>query len=340
MANYAVTETSKRVPSLPDEAIMRSARERVCVIIPMYRVAPYIQSVVAGIPDWIWRIIIVDDASPDDSATIVCSMYDQRVILLQHKQNQGVGGAMLTGFQKALELGASVAVKMDGDGQMSSVYLEDLVEPILSLQADYTKGNRFFHTKGISEMPLVRRIGNLGLSFLTKVASGYWNVFDPTNGYLAISSNMIKSLDQNRINKRYFFETSMLLELYMARAVVIDVPMPARYGGEVSSLSASRSLVEFSYYLLRGVVRRLWLQYFVLDFSIASLYFIVGFLLTLLGTAWGSFFWHQSIQTGVTVSTGTVMVAVLPVILGFQLLLQGVAYDIQNVPRIILRRHL
>lgn len=314
-------------------------QEKVCVVIPMFRVEPYIQDVIRGIPGWVWRIVVVDDASPDCSVERVEALEDPRVVLVRHTQNQGVGGAVLSGMTRACELGARVAVKMDGDGQMAPDFLREMVEPILAGRADYTKGNRFFHVDEIIRMPFVRRIGNLGLSFLTKLASGYWNVFDPTNGYLAINLNTFRSLDQRHIHRRYFFETSMLIELNLSRAVIYEVPMPARYQGEISSLSISRSLFEFSYYLLCGFFRRVWLQYFVLDFSLGSLFLIFGLLLGLFGTAWGLYFWDKSIRTDIPASTGTVMIAVLPVILGFQLLLQALAFDVQNVPKTVVTRH-
>ncbi len=161
-------------------------QDHVCVVIPMYRVEPYIQDVIAGIPEWVWRIIIVDDASPDCSAERALAAGNPRLVLVRHEQNQGVGEAMLSGFSKAIEIGGRVAVKMDGDGQMAPEFLWEIVEPVLAGRADYAKGNRFFHIDEIVRMPFVRRAGNMGLSFLTKLASGYWNVFDPTNGYFAI----------------------------------------------------------------------------------------------------------------------------------------------------------
>ena len=313
-----------------------AGEEKICVVIPMYRVEPYIRQVIADIPDWVWRIIAVDDASPDHSAEVVASLHDERVILVRCPANQGVGGAVLAGFNKALELGARVAVKVDGDGQMNCEYLWEMVEPILSGRADYTKGNRFFHTREIYHMPLSRRIGNLGLSFMTKVTSGYWNVFDPTNGYVAIDLNTFASLDIERIERRYFFEISMLVELNLARAVVYEVPMPAYYHGETSSLPVARSLFDFSHRLVRSAIRRIWLQYFVMDFSIGSLEIVIGAALILFGGIWGLHYWQKSILTGIPASTGTVMIAVLPLILGFQLWLQSLAYDIQNVPRTVI----
>jgi glycosyltransferase involved in cell wall biosynthesis len=334
METWAETRLLDRAAPVPVDL----SGEKVAVVIPMFRVAAYIQDVITGIPGWVWRIVVVDDASPDDSAERARACGDPRVVVVRHTRNQGVGGAVLSGFEKAFELGARVAVKMDGDGQMSPDFLADLVVPILAGAADYTKGNRFFHLAEITCMPMARRAGNLGLSFLTKIASGYWNVFDPTNGYLAIHPDAFHALDRRHIHPRYFFETSMLIELNLARAVVHEAPMPARYMGEVSSLSIVRALVEFPYRLARGFLRRVWLQYFVLDFSLGSLFLVVGSLLGLFGSAWGLYFWRKSILTGVPASTGTVMIAVLPVILGFQLLLQALANDIQNVPKTVIRR--
>jgi dolichol-phosphate mannosyltransferase len=310
----------------------------VAVVIPMYRVESYIKAVIEGLPGWVSWIIVVDDASPDRSGETVCALNDPRIVLVRHDVNQGVGGAMISGFAKAIDLGAHVAVKIDGDGQMNPSFLANMIEPIFAGQADYTKGNRFFHVAEIAKMPIVRRVGNLGLSFLTKVASGYWNVFDPTNGYIAINLDTFSSLDTQHIHQRYFFETSMLIELNLAKAVISEIAMPASYHGEISSLSIKRALVEFPMQLFKGFCRRIWLQYFVLDFSLGSLYFVVGIVMGLFGTVWGLYFWNRSNLTGIPASTGTVMIAVLPVILGFQLLLQAVAYDIQNVPKTVIRR--
>jgi glycosyltransferase involved in cell wall biosynthesis len=304
----------------------------------MYRVAAQIGAVIRGLPDWVWRIVVVDDASPDDSAAQALAVGDPRVVLVRHEHNQGVGGAMLTGFNTAAALGAQVMVKMDGDGQMRPEYLERMVTPILAGQANYVKGNRFYHTRNITQMPLLRRLGNMALSFMTKMASGYWNVFDPTNGYLALDCGIFQELDQERIHRRYFFESSMLVELNLARAVVTEVTMPAYYAGERSSLSLGRVLFEFPGLLLRGFLRRIWFQYFVLDFSVGSLLMVLGLLMTLFGAIWGGIWWRNSIITGKTASTGTVMLAALPLILGFELLLQALIFDVQNIPRNVVAR--
>jgi dolichol-phosphate mannosyltransferase len=252
--------------------------------------------------------------------------------VLRHTENQGVGGATMTGFIKAVELGAEVIVKMDGDGQMDPTGLTSLIEPIRRGEADYTKGNRFLHAQELGQMPLLRRIGNIGLSFLAKMASGYWPVFDPTNGFIAIHVSVFSLLDHSRIHRRFFFENSMLIELGLRRAVVRDVYLPARYGDKTSYLSEARTLWEFPPLLLRGFIRRILLLYFIRDFSAASLFLVGGGMATSFGLGWGSYHWCLSAIQGITNSTGTVMIAVLPLIVGLQLLLQAMVLDVQNVP--------
>jgi dolichol-phosphate mannosyltransferase len=307
---------------------------RVAVVIPAFRVARHIEQVIRSIPALVSEIVVVDDASPDDTARIVDGLGDRRVHLLRHEQNGGVGAAMITGYRFALERGADVIVKMDGDDQMDPQHLVPLIEPLLAGEADYTKGSRFFFTRQLRQMPLLRRAGNLTLSFLTKASSGYWDVFDPTNGYTASHRGVLEVLDWSNVDRRWFFETSMLIELSLARAVVRDVQIPARYAGERSSLSEASALFRFPGKLLAAFFRRIWLQYFVREFSPVSLFLVAGLFLSGFGTVWGLVHWVRSGQTGVPASTGTVMIAVVPLILGVQLLLQAVSLDIQGSPKV------
>ena len=312
-----------------------AADVQVAVVIPAFGVEVHIAEVLRGLPQWVAWIIVVDDVSPDNTAAVVAneSRRDPRIRLLRHEVNRGVGGAVLTGYREALRLGADVVVKMDGDGQMDPRHLPALIDPLVRGQADYAKGNRYLHARQLRSMPLARRVGNLALSFLTKLASGYWSLFDPTNGYTAIHAAVIPLLNEEGIARRYFFESSMLLELSLLRAVACDVGIPAQYGRETSHLSVARTLCEFPGALLKGFLRRLWIQYFVRDFSIASLYLVVGLLLLGTGATFGAIHWYCSAQHGAAAPTGTVMLAVLPIVLGFQFLLQAVGLDIQDQPR-------
>lgn len=313
---------------------MNLGNYKIAIVIPAYSVQQDIEHVLGDLPDYIKYIIIVDDASPDSTADLVAARCktDLRLHLIRHVQNQGVGGAMISGFQKALELGAQIIVKVDGDGQMDSAYIPNLITPLIQGKADYAKGNRFRDFVSLQKMPFIRRIGNLGLSFLTKAATGYWNIFDPTNGFFAIRAEVLQQLPLENIDKRYFFETSMLANLYLLNAFVLDVPIPARYGNEKSHLSIYRTLIEFPYKLLLTFLRRVLLKYYIYDFSILSLYLLTGFPLLLFGLIFGITKWIQYAQLGITAPTGTVMLPTLSLILGIQIMLSGIEIDMKNSP--------
>lgn len=317
-----------------DSQAAEAARQaRIGVIIPAYRVAAHIAQVVREIPPYVAEIFVIDDASPDDIAGAISNISDPRVTLVKHDQNQGVGGAVMTGYERAANAGCTILVKVDGDGQMDTGRMLDLVEPLLDGRADYAKGNRFLHSAELRAMPFFRRVGNIGLTFLAKAASGYWTMFDPANGYTAMHVDVWRKLNPRRIAKRYFFESSLLIELGCRRAVVEDVAIPARYQGEISSLSPVKVVLEFPPRLLMGLLRRLGTCYFLYDFTPVSLFLTWGILLSTFAVVWGGYFWRRSIETGIANPTGTVMIAVVSLVLGVQLLLQAIALDIQNVPR-------
>ncbi len=306
---------------------------RVAVIIPAYQAADTIEKVLDGIPAWVEAIYVVDDASPDETAARVRAYCDPRVHLLTHDVNSGVGEAMVTGYRHALLQGMDICIKMDADDQMDPTYLQELIEPLVAGRADYAKGNRFHDAQALRCMPFLRKVGNAGLSFLNKVASGQWHLFDPTNGYTAIHRTALLALDLQQVHPRYFFESSMLILLGTLSAVVEDVPMPARYSGERSSLSVGRTLSEFPWQLLRYGLRRIVWQYFVVDFNAVSLFLVCGVPLITFGVSFGLYHWIDNYLRNVLTPTGTVMLAVLPLILGFQLLLQALVLDVQHVPR-------
>jgi dolichol-phosphate mannosyltransferase len=303
------------------------------VVIPCYRVAAHIAEVIAAMPPSVAHIIAVDDCCPENSGKIAEAVADPRLIVIRHTENQGVGGAMVTGYRKALELGAEIIVKVDGDNQMDLGELPRLIAPIIAGRADYTKGNRFRDFKALKTMPRVRLFGNSMLSFLIKAASGYWSMMDPTNGYTAIHRKALSRLDLDSLDKRYFFESGMLIRLNLIGAVVEDVAIPARYGDEASSLSISRTLVDFPPRIARGFFRRILLKYFLHDFNMGSLYLVFGLPMLLFGMLFGAIEWIDGLITGIPRPIGTVMVAVLPCILGVQLLLQAVGFDMAAEPK-------
>jgi glycosyltransferase involved in cell wall biosynthesis len=312
---------------------------RVAVVIPSFRVKQHILEVIDGIPAAVERIYVVDDACPERSGDWVESnRRDARVVVLRNAVNLGVGGAVMAGYARAVEDGMDVIVKMDGDGQMDAAALPQLIGPILRSEADYTKANRFSDLDQIGRMPVARILGNAALSFMTKISSGYWDLFDPTNGYTAIHARVLQRLPLGKISQRYFFETDMLFRLNLVRAVVADVPMEARYGSETSNLRISRVLFDFSFKHARNTCKRLFYNYFLRDLSLASVELLLGTLFLLAGGLLGAWFWIQSSASGVTASAGSVMLVALQVIVGLQLLLGFLAHDIAAVPRRTLHR--
>ena len=303
------------------------------MVIPAYRVAAYIAGVIARVPPVVGHIVVVDDASPDPLQSVLAAVQDPRLTIVRHEVNRGVGGAMKTGFRHALDLGADVVVKIDGDGQMDPELIPQLVGPIVSGDADFTKGNRFDDLSFIRRMPFVRRLGNMALSFLVKLASGYWHAFDPCNGYVALRASVLRRLNPDRLEDRYFFEISLLCEAYFARAVLQDIPMRPVYAGETSSLSPAGSIADFTPRLVRRSLHRVLMTYFVRDFNVVSVFLVSGLPAVLFGVAWSAYHWMQSIRLQKLASTGTVIIGMLGIVLGFQLLLQAIVLDVGNEPR-------
>lgn len=305
----------------------------ITVVIPSYRVSRQILAVLQLIGPEVHRIYVVDDACPEQTGALVeKECLDPRVVVVRHQSNQGVGGAVMTGYAKAIAGGADVIVKIDGDGQMDPRLIPYFVEPILSGEADYAKGNRFYDLEQILAMPRVRLFGNAILSLMSKLSSGYWNLFDPTNGYTAISADVARHLPFKKISRRYFFETDMLFRLNTLRAVVVDVPMDARYGDEVSSLSIHKIVGEFLFKHARNFLKRLFYNYYLRDLSLASIELPVGLLMLVFGVGFGGYHWAESAGSGVTTPAGTVMLAAMPILLGLQLILAFIGYDIASVP--------
>jgi dolichol-phosphate mannosyltransferase len=307
---------------------------RIAVVIPTYKARRSILTVVGSIPAFITRIYVVDDCCPDKTGELVATgCHDVRVTLLRHDVNQGVGGAVMTGYQAAIADQMDVIVKIDSDGQMDPALIEFFVRPILNGDADYTKGNRFFDTGSVEGMPRRRIFGNAVLSLMAKFSTGYWNIFDPTNGYTAIHGRVAALLPFGRIKKRYFFETDVLYYLGVFRAAVRDIPMRAHYGEEVSGLKISHIVGPFLYLHIARFMRRILSQYFVRDFSFASLCLMVGLPSLLFGAVYGGLTWWHALESNAPTPVGTVMLISLSVILGVQLLLAFFAADTAAVPR-------
>ncbi len=308
--------------------------QTVGVVIPCYRVEAQVRDVISHIPAFVDVVIAVNDASPGDTLGVLRSIDSPRLVVLNHERNRGVGGAMATGFRYALAAGIDIVAKIDGDGQMDPRRLQQLIEPIARGACDYAKANRFLHLPELRRMPRTRKLGNIALTFLTKMASGYWHIFDPQNGYLAIRSDYLAMLDLRRLaTRRFFFENEMLIQLNVESARVLDCPMPAFYGPEASTLRPWRTAVEFPRLLLAGFCRRLLHRYVLRDFSMVVPLYAFGAVLFLWGVFFGAYTWIRAAQTEMLTPTGTVMLSVLPLILGFQMLMQGLLIDMLQAPR-------
>ena len=321
------------VPTIEKDSLFKAV---VAVVIPCFRVSGTITSVVREVlrKNIVSMVFCVDDACPDSSGKIVHEAFgtDSRVKVIRLPHNRGVGGATKAGYEAAIEAGATIMVKLDGDGQMAPRQIAELVSPIIRGEADYVKGNRFFSLSSVSSMPFVRKIGNAALSFFNKLSTGYWNLFDPTNGYTAIEARVAAQIPLDKVHNRFFFEQDMLFRLSTIRARVVEMPMTAVYGDEKSNLNVFHALFRFPVFHLINGSKRIFYNYFLRNFSLASINLILGFPFLLTGACFGAFQWSMSIANERAATAGTVMLAALPIILGIQFLLNFLAYDMAMVP--------
>ena len=313
----------------------------IAVVIPCYRVTRHILGVIAAIGPEVARIYVVDDACPEGSGRLVQeSCADPRVHILWHTENQGVGGAVKSGYTQAAADGMEIVVKIDGDGQMDPGLIAQFVKPILKGDADYTKGNRFYNLEKIRSMPGIRLFGNAVLSMVAKFSTGYWNNFDVTNGYTAIHVKIINHLPLAKISNRYFFETDMLFRLNIIRACVMDIPMNAVYADEKSNLKIKDIFLEFVAKHIKNAMKRIFYNYFLRDMTAASLELLLGLVFFGFGICYGLIQWAHTLSTGTLAPSGTVMLAALPMIMGLQMLLAFVTFDVSNVPSRAIQQNL
>ena len=316
-----------------NKATTRAENDSIAVVIPCYKESKHILEVIRQIGNEVNAIYVIDDACPESTGDLVIQkISDRRVHVIHHEKNKGVGGATLTGYAQALDDGHSIMVKIDGDGQMDPALILTIANPILEGRADYSKGNRFHRGDNISGMPITRIFGNICLSIMSKLSSGYWDIFDPTNGFTAIHAIALNKLKEKKISYGYFFESEMLFWLGIVRAVVEDVPMTAKYGPEQSGVILAKVIPEFLFKHLRNSIKRIYFTYFLSTPGAPTIYFILGSILFLFGVIFGCAQWYKSYYAGLEASTGTVILAALPIILGVQLLLGFLNFDLGNIP--------
>ncbi|VVS90889.1 glycosyltransferase family 2 protein [Desulfoluna spongiiphila] len=310
-----------------------------CLVLPCYKTRAHILALLAKVGPEVNWIILVDDACPEGTGEYAIShISDSRLILVKHNKNKGVGAAVVSGFRKAIELDADCIVRIDSDGQMDPALIPRFLSPLNCGVADFAKGNRFWSPETLAGMPVTRLIGNAGLSFISKVSTGYWSLMDPNNGFFAIHAAVAQKLDLDKLESRYFFESDLLFRLNTIRAVGVDIPMYAVYEGETSNLSPLNSILEFFFKHIRNTTKRVVYNYFVRDFNVASLQMIIGMIFFWFGIIYGGFNWAYLSSQGMYASSGTVMLAALPVLLGFQLLLAALQQDINFEPKIPLHK--
>lgn len=302
---------------------------RVAVVVPAHNEERLIGRTVRTMPDFVDHVIVVDDASTDETGTHAKAAGDERLHVLRLIDNQGVGGAIITGHQQALTLGADVSVVMAGDGQMDPDYLPNLLDPIATGSYQFAKANRFFAPGSFKGMPSHRVFGNVGLSFLTKAASGYWNLFDPQNGYTAIHRAALERLQLNALARRYEFENDLLIQLNILRVPAVDVPIPAVYGDETSEIRLGQTSARILRHLVRGFWSRIWWKYVVQSFSPVALMLFGGLALVGVGGAIGGWIIAHTLGAA-TASAGTVVLCVAPLLSGFHMLLFAMMLDIQE----------
>ena len=312
---------------------------KISVVIPCYKVRSNILDVINKIDKSVDTIYIVDDSCPQETGDFIqINCNDKRIKIIKHQINQGVGGSVIAGYKESVKDGMDIVVKIDGDGQMDPALINDFIQPIINGEADYTKGNRFYNLEEILTMPKKRIFGNAVLSFINKISSGYWNIFDPTNGYTAIHTNLIKMLPLNKISKRYFFESDMLFRLNTLKAVVVDIPMHSNYGDESSNLKVRNILFEFLWKHTKNVFKRIFYNYYLRDMSVASFELPIGVILFFFGLIYGLNKWLYYLHNNLAAPTGTVVLPALSILIGLQFILAFISYDFITVPKKIIHK--
>jgi glycosyltransferase involved in cell wall biosynthesis len=300
---------------------------KLSVVIPAFKVSAHIKDVINSVPKFIDHIVVVDDECPEQSGNIAAKIKNKKVQVIFNSKNMGVGGAMKIGYQKALKLHSDVIIKIDGDGQMDPAEIQNLIKPIINGSSDYSKGNRFYSLENVRLMPKTRMLGNLGLSFMSKISTGYYDIFDPNNGFTAINAKTLRNIPFSKIDNRYFFESDMLFQLNLLSCKVSDIPMSAIYKGEISSLKVSHSFFHFLKNHTRNLIKRILYTYFIRDFNVASLQLMSGLGLFIWGSTVGLFSWLHGQATGIPTQTGTLILVAILVVSGVQLLLSFINYD-------------
>lgn len=307
-------------------------RLKVAVVIPCYRVREQILGVLERIGPEVKKIYVIDDSCPEQTGKhVLMHCVDKRVTVLFNSKNSGVGASVIKGYRESIADEMDFTVKVDGDGQIDPELIPKLLVQMIEGSADYVKGNRFESIEDVRQMPKIRLLGNLGLSFVAKASTGYWNLFDPNNGFTGIKNEILKKLPLEKVDTRYFFESDMLFRLYLIDARVEQFPMAAKYDQENSSLKISRALVEFSIKHTRNLIKRIIYTYYLRDFSLPSINLVLGTMLFIPGITIGLYSWIHGMFTNVPTNLGTQMLVAILLLTGTQFLLSFANADLTRL---------
>lgn len=305
-------------------------QKSIAVVIPAHDEEKLIGETISGIPDFVDRIIVVDDRSSDGTAAVVEALDDHRVELIRHGRNEGVGAAIVTGYKRARDEGIEVTAVMAGDNQMDPADLQTLVEPVARGEVDYAKANRLFTGQAWDLIPRTRYLGNAVLSLLTKVASGYWHVADSQTGYTAISLEYLRLLDLDRIYRGYGMPNDMLVHLNIWNARVRDFPSRPIYNvGERSGIRLRKVVPRISWLLLKGFFFRMREKYVIRDFHPLVFFYFLGFLMTTFGLVLGIVEVVLRLM-GNAITTPTIVLVALLLISGSQFMLFAMWFDMES----------
>jgi glycosyltransferase involved in cell wall biosynthesis len=303
--------------------------KRVAVVVPAFDEEKLVGETIRGIPDYVDRIFVVDDASRDATSAQADAIGDPRVQLLRHERNLGVGAAIATGYRRALEEGADVTCVMAADNQMDPEELVTLVQPVARGEAEYTKANRLFSGEAWNVIPRTRYLGNAVLSLLTKIASGYWHVADSQAGYTAISLSALRKLDLDRLYPRYGFPNDVLVHLNVQNARVRDVPSRPIYDiGERSGIRLRSVVPRISWLLFKAFWWRMGQKYVIRDFHPLVFFYSFGFVMTLAGLVLGLVEAVLRIL-GNEITTPTIVLVAVLLIAGLQMTLFAMWFDME-----------
>ncbi len=310
----------------------------IIAVVPCYRSAHIAPKVVSDIIKYVDFVVCVDDLCPDKTGLIIQNQVkSDKLRVIFHKRNKGVGGATKTGIKIAESLGAEIIVKIDSDGQMDASYIPNLIDPIINKTSEYTKGNRFRNIAVLMKMPKIRLIGNIILSFITKLSTGYWELFDPTNGFIAFNTKILSRIEYEKTDNRYFFETDLLFRAGLCDVLISEIEIPAIYKNEKSGLNPFIESIRYFISHIIIFIKRIIYQYFLIDFNPGSLSFFLGFLGTIytLFSGLRSIIYYKSLN--IESPLGMKILFLTSAIISVQLFISFMYYDSTQRP---LRRQL